>query len=282
MMELEFWDSHGHLHSEYPDEWVDVTAERMRLENVRKASLTGVGLLSEHEDQDVLRGYEKYPDLFFPFLCNFDPNEPKSIEYIRHELDNGPWCGVGELFLDTTDTVCANIPLRDGSVRKHPYPVPKEKSESLLFRQIFDLCAEKGLLVFVHCERLKFLCDVLPRHPHTRFLAAHCDYRCSSEESRAMMERHPNVVCNVGPVLKHMRHRNPADLDAVRLHEAWHKLMADFPDRVCLGTDTYSWAALQRDAYARVHTAFRELVGHLPADHAQRIAGGNYAQLVER
>ena len=51
-MELEFRDSHGHLHSEYPDEWVDVLAEHMPSHNVRKASLTGVGLLSDHEDED--------------------------------------------------------------------------------------------------------------------------------------------------------------------------------------------------------------------------------------
>ena len=281
-MKLEFWDSHGHLHSEFADEWVDVIAQRMASQNVRKASLTGVGLLSDHEDTDVLRAYEKHPDLFFPFLCNFDPNDPTSIEYVKYELDNGPWRGVGELFLDTTHTVCAGIPLRDGTRREHPYPVPRDKSDSVVFREVFDLCAERGLLVFVHCERLEFVCKVLPRHPHTKFLAAHCDYRCSPENARAMLENHPNVSCDVGPVLKHMRHRNHDDRAAVQLHAAWRKLMEDFPDRICLGTDIYSWAALQEDVYDRIYAAFHELVGHLPADRAQAVAGQNYRSLLKQ
>jgi hypothetical protein len=148
-------------------------------ENVTKASFTGVGLLSDHEDTDVLRGYEKYPDLFLPFLANCDPNDPQSTQYVRHQLNNGPWRGVGELFLDTTDTVYASIPLRDGTVRKHPYPVPK-----------------------------------------------------------------------------------------------------DFPDRICLGTDTYSWRALAADFYKRVHEIFHELTAHLSSEQTQRIAKGNFQRLV--
>ena len=278
--EIEFWDSHGHLHSEYPEEWVDTLVERMATQNVRKASLTGVGLLSDHEDTDVLAGYEKYPDLFLPFLCNFDPNDPASIDYVRYQVNNGPWRGVGELFLDTTDTRCAGIPLRDGSRREHPYPVPRDKSDNAVFREVFDLCGEKGLPVFVHCERLEYLCHVLPRHPHTRFLAAHCDYRCSPESARAMLTNHPNVSCDVGPVLKHMRHKSQGDPDSLRLHDAWRQLTADFPDRICLGTDIYSWAALDLDAYSRVYGAFRELVDHLPPEQAQAVAGGNYRGLV--
>ncbi|MEW6355106.1 MAG: amidohydrolase family protein [Planctomycetota bacterium] len=279
--DLAFLDSHGHLHSEYADEWVDTLAARMPTCNVRKASLTGVGLVSDHEDEDVLRGYEKYPDLFYPYLCNFNPDDLKSINYVKHHLNSGPWRGVGELFLDTTDTVCANIPMRDGSAKKHPYPVPKDKSDSRVFREVFDLCGEKGIPVFVHCERLKFLCDVLPRHPGTRFLAAHCDYRCNSDDARRMLEAHPNVTCDVGPVLKHMRHKNPADAASIALHDAWRRLMADFPDRITLGTDIYSWAGLTEDAYKRVYDAFHELLGHLSIDHARLIAGGNYKRLME-
>jgi len=277
---LEFWDSHGHVNTEFAQEWIDVLAERMRAENVTKGSLTGVGLLSDHEDTDVLRGYEKYPHLFLPFLCNFDPNDPKSIQYVKHQLSNGPWRGVGELFLDTTDTVKANIPLRDGSSRKHPYPVPKDKSNNAVFRQVFDLCGEKGLPVLVHCERLSFLCEVLSRHPQTRFLAAHCDYRCRVEDVRRMLEKHPNVWCDVGAVLRQGRHKNPADTEAVELYAAWRKLLTDFPERICLGTDTYSWRALAADFYNRVHVIFQELTAHLSAEHAQRVAKGNYERLM--
>ena len=86
-----------------------------------------------------------------------------------------------------------------------------------------------------------------------------------------MMERHPNVWCNVGPILKHMQHKNTANTEAVKLHHAWREMMRDFPDRICLGTDTYSWAALQEDAYRKVHEAFHELVDHLPPEQAQGI-----------
>ena len=277
---LEFWDSHGHLHSEFAADWVDVLAERMATRNVRKASLTGVGLLSDHEDTDVRAGFEKHPDLFFPFLCNFDPDKPRSLDYVKHELSNGPWRGVGELFLDTTNTRCANIPLRNGTTKAHPYPVPADKSDSAVFRHVFDLCGEKGLPVFVHCERLRFLCDVLPRHPETRFLAAHCDYRCKAENARRMLEEHDNVMCDVGPVLKHMRHNNADDVASQALHAAWREMMRDFPDRICLGTDLYSWAAIGRAVYDRVYDAFHQLLGHLSAEHARWIAGGNYQRLL--
>ena len=278
---LEFWDSHGHLNCQFPAEWVDALAERMRAENVTKASLTGVGLLSDHEDTDVLRGYEKYPQLFMPFLSNFDPNDPKSIEYVRHQLNNGPWRGVGELFLDTTNTVDASIPLRDGTRRKHPYPVPKDKSNNAVFRQVFDLCGEKGLPVFIHCERLSFLCEVLPRHAQTRFLAAHCDYRCRPEDARRMLQEHPNVWCDVGAVLRQGGHKNPANAEAVALYAAWQKLMSEFPDRICLGTDTYSWMALEAGFYKRVHEIFREVTAHLSPENAQRIAKGNFQRMMQ-
>jgi Tat protein secretion system quality control protein TatD with DNase activity len=278
---LEFADSHGHVNTEFAAEWVDVLAARMGSENVTKASLTGVGLLSDHEDTDVLRGYEKYPRLFLPFLCNFDPNDPKSFEYVRHQLDNGPWRGVGELYLDTTNTVYANIPLRDGSVRKHPYPVPREKADSPVFRQVFDLCGEKGLPVFIHCERLSFLCEALARHGETQFLAAHCDYRCRPDEVRRMLEEHSNVCCDVGAVLRQGRHKNPADLEAVELFSAWQELLADFPERICLGTDTYSWKALEAGFYRRVYEIFHELTAHLSREDAHRVAKGNFERLTE-
>jgi hypothetical protein len=97
-----------------------------------------------------------------------------------------------------------------------------------------------------------------------------------------MLEQHPNVTCDVGPILKHMRHKNPADTDSITLHKAWRELMRDFPSRICLGTDFYSWAALEKTAYDRFYDAFHELLSHLPAEHAQLIAGENYRRLMER
>jgi Tat protein secretion system quality control protein TatD with DNase activity len=278
---LEFWDSHGHLNSQFPAEWVDALAERMHAENVTKASLTGVGMLSDHEDTDVLRGYEKYPQLFFPFLCNFDPNNSKSIDYVRHQLRNGPWRGVGEIYLDTGTTVNAFIRLRDNTSTKHPYPVPKDKSNNAVFRQVFELCGEKGIPAFIHCEDPRFLCEVAGQHPGTKFLAAHCDYQCRPEDVRQMLQRHPNVWSDVGAVLRQGRHKDPKDAGAVALYEAWRKLLTEFPERICLGSDTYSWLALEARFYHRVHEVFHELTAHLSDQQAQAVAKGNFQRMMQ-
>ena len=95
-----------------------------------------------------------------------------------------------------------------------------------------------------------------------------------------MLEKHSNVWCDAGAVLRQGRHKNPKDTEAIELYAAWRKLLSDFPDRICLGTDTYSWKALGTDFYKRVYEIFHELTAHLSREQAQRIAMGNFKQLV--
>ncbi len=277
-----YFDSHGHLMSEAPDDWIARMVEAMDRRQVRGAALSGIALRSEHEDAAVLSAHTQYPDRFLPLLCNFDPNDRASVDYVRHNLDNHPWVGLGELYLDTGDAHRMKLRLRDGSLVEHPYAVAEDGPDSYVLNAACELAGEHSAIVFLHCENPDALAALASRHPGTRFLAAHLDYRWSPAEARDLLRDHDNVWADIGPVLKHGYRDGVATPWAIPLVSGWLDIMRAFPDRVCLGTDFFSWRDLEAHEHTRYYLAFEKLLSSLDDDTQQRVRANNFLKLIGR
>ena len=282
--QIEFCDSHGHLCPERPEEWADLLVENMRANAVARAVLTGVGIFHGNQDEMVLRAWQRHPRQFIPFLCEIDMDDSASKGYIDENLPHEPWGGIGEVYLNTSGLVHAQaIPLPDGSKRPYRYPVPGEGTESETLNYAFEKCADTGKPIFIHCEQAARLWTMLQRHPDTPVLWAHVGYVTPPEDVRFLLERSPNLTCDVGPGLRISVNEVDAGNPMPSLHnriEAISELLREFPDRFTLGSDIIQWPKMTPAAYAKAFALYREILSKLPRDAANRIASGNFRRIV--
>jgi Tat protein secretion system quality control protein TatD with DNase activity len=279
--ELEFGDTHGHLCSDRADEWADALARNMAANRVRKAVLTGAGLLTPDQDERVLRACERHSSTFIPFLCQIDPDESSSKRYIEEQLARGPWGGVGEIFLDTCYRVYAKpLPLSDGSSRPFRYPVPKDGPDCEVFHFVFQKCAEVGKPILIHCETALPLWKMLKKHRQTRVIWAHADYVTPPEDVRHLLNAFPLLTCEFGPGLRNAPINPVAEENmpsVLRRNAEWSRIARDFPERLTMGTDIIQWPVMAN--YGRLFEFYRNLLQDLPPESARKIAYGNFQRL---
>jgi len=232
----------------------------------------------------VLRAWQRHPHGFVPFLCEIDMDDSASKKYIDEKLPREPWGGIGEVYLNSSGLVHAQaIPLPDGSKRPYRYPVPGKGTESETLNYAFEKCAETGKPIFIHCEQAAPLWTMLQRHPDTPVLWAHVDYVTPPEDVRFLLERSPNLTCDVGPGLSgsindfDAGNRMPSLRNRI---EAIPELLREFPDCFTLGSDIIQWAKMTPAAYAKTFVLYREILGRLPRGTANKIASGNFRRIV--
>ena len=278
---LEFGDTHGHLCSDRAQEWADAMARNMASNHVRRAILSGGGLHTPDQDEMVLRAYKRHPNVFIPFLCQIDPDDPVSKQYVEKQLAHGPWGGVGEIYLDTSSRIHAkSLPLPDGTARPFRYPVPKDGAENKVFNFVFEKCASLGKPVLIHCESALPLWKMLKKHPRTQVIWAHADYVTPPEDVRHLMEAFPRLICEFGPGLRNARISFVAEENmpsVLRRNEAWKQIARDFPERLTMGTDIIQWPAMAN--YGKLLEFYRSLLQDLPPESARAIAYGNFQRL---
>ncbi|HED03326.1 MAG TPA: hypothetical protein ENI60_00955 [Candidatus Fraserbacteria bacterium] len=205
-------DTHVHIWPTTEAEnqqYIDQLVDAMVRSNVKKVAL---GLNARHisqrpptyspeHDQFVLAAYQRHPSRIIPMLAGFDPQDESAVDYVKTQLETGPWQGIGELDL-------RNEPKQTTNPADHP-----------VMMQIYQLAAQYHVPVLIHFDPcygisctggMEEIRRALRANPETIFIWAH---GCPLD----LMTAYSNLYCE---------HESPGE-----------SLPHEFPDRTLLGTD---------------------------------------------
>jgi predicted TIM-barrel fold metal-dependent hydrolase len=276
-----YWiDAHAHLDPGTSADGlsgVDLLVSRMDEAGIDKVVLWNLrGGISV--STDVAEAYGRYPDRIIPFRGDdgLDVNDPASLDLIAADLDTGIFRGLGE------------IVTRHGNSKTY---IPVDHPVML---GLFELAAQHGIPVSVHmdttnpsrgesADEAQWLARferALDQCSSTTFIWAHCGIGPSPDVVRRMLDRHPNLYCDLSarnPVWAHMRQVSPELLSIDR--PEWIDLLNAYPSRFLFGTDAYG--DITYVGYPDIVAWFEEhIVPQLSREAAEAITRGNAERLI--
>lgn len=148
------------------------------------------------------------------------------------------------------------------------FHVHGKEADTPVVKRIVDFAVEKGLLLHAHSDDEAV--EILFRHnPKARVIWAHTGFTTPLERVAAMMDKYPELRGELS-------YRGDIS-EGGRLSEGWKALFIKYPARFLVGSDT--WVNPRWDAYPQIMAGYREWLGQLPKDVAERVAWKNGAEL---
>jgi predicted TIM-barrel fold metal-dependent hydrolase len=195
-----------------------------------------------------------------------DPNDPEMVRlYQAMEADfkNGVIVGIGEIFINKTS-----------------YDL-KGQVDAPGMRKLFDLVAKYDGFLALHLESdaksIAQMGKLLASNRKGRIVWNHCGNNTGASEVRAMLDKHPNLFCEISARFSPITHHTNLYLmfNAHGIDPFWRQLMEDRPDRFMIGTDSESVDAFV-DA---IRTVRHGLLPYLKPATARKIAYQNAQRL---
>jgi predicted TIM-barrel fold metal-dependent hydrolase len=234
----------AHLHYSH-DAWERVPPEQA-LALMREAGLSRA-MVSSSSDEGTQKLFALAPELVVPVLRPYRSrgeigtwvHDRSVLDHLQARLARYRYAGLGEYHVFGAD---ADLPV---------------------MRRVVALAREHGLLLHSHSDA-----DAVERQfqqwPEARILWAHAGFD-SAERVRTMLASHPRLWVDLAFRSDHA--------SGSGLEPAWRALFEAFPERVMLGTDTFT---PERWFYVGEHARWsREWLATLPAPLAERIAWRN-------
>lgn len=234
----------AHLHYSH-DAW-DRVPPAQALALIREAGLARA-MVSSSSDEGTQKLFALAPDLVVPVLRPYRSrgeigtwiHDRSVVEHLEARLARYRYAGLGEYHVFGAD---ADLPV---------------------MRRVVALAREHGLLLHSHSDA-----DAVERQflqwPEARVLWAHAGFD-GPERVRTMLARYPRLWVDLA---FRSDHASGSSVDA-----AWRALFEAFPERVLLGTDTFT---PERWFYVGEHARWsREWLATLPLPLAERIAWRN-------
>ena len=137
-----------------------------------------------------------------------------------------------------------------------------------MVRRIAELAAERDLFLQAHVDDVTIE-KLLTLYPKVRFLWAHAGMSASAATVGRLLERFPKLWVELA--------LRTDVAPGGTLDPGWRALFLRYPDRFCVGTDT--WITSRWDELPRYLAGVRAWLGELPADVAERIAFKNAERL---
>jgi predicted TIM-barrel fold metal-dependent hydrolase len=240
--ELPIVDAHLHYSA---DAWDMLPPE----EAIRILRAAGVkrALVSSSSDDGTQKLHAAAPDLIVPELRPYRRrgeistwmHDPSIVPHLEDRLARFRYVGIGEFHVYGAD---ADLPV---------------------VRRMVELARQHGLFLHAHSDAAAVE-RLFRQDPQARILWAHSGFD-SPANVRQMLERHPNLWCDLAFRSDHAR--------SGAVDPEWRALFEAFPDRFMVGTDTF---APERWHYVARHAAWsREWLAGLPPELAERIAWRN-------
>lgn len=143
-----------------------------------------------------------------------------------------------------------------------------KEADTPVVKQIVDFAVEKGLVLHAHSDDEAI--EILFRHnPKARVIWAHTGFTTPLERVAAMMDKYPELRGELS-------YRGDIS-EGGRLSAGWKALFLKHPGRFVLGSDT--WVNARWDDYPAIMGGYRQWLGELPKDVADRVAWKNGAEL---
>lgn len=288
-------DAHGHLGGSF--DWETMVEAMARNNVVRRAVMARYYPGPEGprdlpgSDEDSLRLAERYPGRFFPLVGmqrplltgahkwqSPDRDVERLIEEAERKLASGKFFGIGELIV------------RHWAYSRGIHAEQDNPIYSTFMRRMSATAARYDVPMVVHMEGYPALVDgfsrLLLENPKTRFVWAHNCGRSKASVIRSMLERHPNLFCDLagmanvgtrgyGTGWPRMEEFSALIEQGGVLFPEMKALYEEFPERFMLGTDIAHAPGNNLQGYARHMNRFRELLGQLSPETAKKLAETN-------
>ena len=199
-----------------------------------------------------------------------NPDNPSLVELYEQsekDLKDGLIVGIGEIFINNRTSNKNRKMRRIGQV------------DAPIFRKFFDLVAQyDGFLAFhmqADSDSMDQLGKLLSSNRKGRVVWNHCGTDTVPDEVRSMMDKHPNLFCELSyrypPVSKNLL----GIFDSSGIDSSWRELMEDHSDRFMVGTDAHN----DKQFVGSIKTVRKGLLPNLKPDTARKIAYQNAQRL---
>jgi hypothetical protein len=238
----------AHLHYSH-DAWESLPPQAA-VALLREAGLKHA-LVSSSNDDGTRRLYAAAPDLVLPALRPY-----------RSRGEIGSWVRDDSIVAHLEDRLA-----RYRYVAIGEYHVYGADADLPVVRRVVALARAHGLVLHSHSDA-EAIERQFAQDPQARILWAHAGFD-APERVREMLQRHPRLWVDLA-----FRSDHASD---GRVDPAWRALMLDFPDRILVGTDTFT---PERWHYVVPHAAWtRAWLADLPPAVAEQIAWKNGERL---
>ena len=267
------YDSHAHLSSNsQPDKAsadllgagfgkVALFVKAERIEEAEVVPKERVLIFSDPFDRKKVKLGKRKKKILYKF-------SKKNLNAIGAALTAGKAVGFGEIYLRLSYAPFAPDGLHT--------PVDSEGVKTL-----FTMAKVKEAPVHIHLEadhasELKYL---LETYPGVNIILAHCGYM-KPEVLSSFLDRWPNLYAETSLVFNPEVPRfNNLPLENGNLRPDWEALFLRHSDRMLLGTD---YAEFRSDQAPRILLYYRNILGLLPREEAEKIAFRNFNRLFVR
>ena len=245
--ELPIGDAHVH----YSHDSVEMTPPERVIELMRDANLK-FALVSSSDDNGTQLLSEIAPDLIVPGLRPYRRRgelgswfqDDAALAYVEDLLAKNQYASIGEFHISGDNALL---------------PIPK---------RIVELANEHNLVLHAHSDS-NAIEHLLAQNDTVKVLWAHAGFE-GPEELGDMLRKHDRLWADLA-------FRGEVGSSG-QLSEGWIDLFTEFPDRVMLGTDTYT---PERMYYIPEHAAgARTWLTSLPYELAERVAWKNAHDLL--
>ncbi|MEM6987379.1 MAG: amidohydrolase family protein [Pseudomonadota bacterium] len=239
----------AHVH--YSHDSVDLTPPERVIELMRAANLK-FALVSSSDDNGTQLLSQLAPDLIVPGLRPYRRRgelgswfrDDAALAYVEDLLARNRYATIGEFHLYGRDA---------------DLPIP---------RRIVELAVEHNLVLHAHSDS-EAVERLLAQDPTVKVLRAHAGFD-EPEGIAEMLAKHDRLWADLA-------FRGDVSYGG-ELSDEWVTLFTDFPDRIMLGTDTYT---PERMYFLPSHASESRLwLANLPDDLAERIAWRNAHDLL--
>lgn len=239
----------AHVH--YSHDSVELTPPERVIEIMREAGLK-FALVSSSDDQGTQLLHDLAPDLIVPALRPYSRRgqlstwytSEENLSYVEALLENHRYASIGEFHLF-------------GDAAELPIP-----------RRIVELAELHNLILHAHSDA-EAITHLLAQSPSVKVIWAHSGFDEPAEIS-AMLDKHDRLWADLA-------YRSDVGRGG-QLDDAWIDLFEKHPDRMMLGTDTYT---PERIYFIPSHAEVsRQWLATLPDDLARNIAWKNAHDLI--
>ena len=199
-----------------------------------------------------------------------NPAEPEFIDMIKSAelaLQRGLSRGFGEIHVSNRGAFGAPLSFQREISLKSP-----------VVRQMFTLADRYSGFVQVHATRgsnFDEITEVAQEFKNTYILLSHCLPGSSASDIRALLERSPNIYCELsgtGPF-----HKNQRVYTSAGPWKPWLEVIESFPDRFMVGSDAFLGVHM---GYDQILTEIRTyLLPYLRTETIRKVAFENAAKV---